>query len=196
MKSFNVFVLFFVLTAVLSFFGACSKKDVSNGSNAAEVNDLKTELEDLRNQVQRLEGARPIGGEVTAPGREPKTKFQNGLSKKQDERGRRVNKLSPFTKVSCVGDKALETYSGKEYELMGIDDLSTKQILEFCKKSYSGIWEKRFAEDLVEVMSRMGKEPGVSVKLTLKDLATDKLITVDEAPMTECNRQAVWKARL
>ena len=52
MKSFNVFVLFFVLTAVLSFFGACSKKDVSDGSNAAEVNDLKTEIEDLRNQVQ------------------------------------------------------------------------------------------------------------------------------------------------
>ena len=332
MKSFNVFVLFFVLTAVLSFFGACSKKDVSDGSNAAEVNDLKTEIEDLRNQVQRLEGTQLTGNEVAQLGGEPKIKSQderinvlvqgivsslavedyqqfrkftclgmekeafkdfmvqsgdskvirvwdrvaddfvrgfenkmkagfdsavqtgkqisdwdwkkatikelvvdrgdvkallssgdrvlgvhvddifdtpnglltfdamnvlgNGLSKKQDERGRRVDKLSPFTKVSCVGDKALVTYSGKEYELMGIDDLSTKQILEFCKKSYSGIWEKRFAEDLVEVMSRMGKEPGVSVKLTLKDLATDKLITVDEAPMTEGNRQAVWKARL
>ena len=118
-----------------------------------------------------------------------------GKGFKQGEQPRRFKKLSPFTKVSFAEDKALVTYSGKEYELMSIDDLDTKQILEFCKKTYSGIWEKRFAEDLVEVMSGMGKEPGISVKLILKDLAADKIITVNEAPMTEGNRRAVWESR-
>lgn len=118
-----------------------------------------------------------------------------GKGFKQGGQPRRFKKLSPFTKVSCAEDKALVTYSGKEYELMSIDDLATKQILEFCKKTYSGTWEKRFAEDLVEVMSGMGKEPGISVKLILKDLAADKIITVNEAPMTEGNRRAVWESR-
>ena len=347
MKLFNAFVLSFGLTAVLTFFGACSKENVSNTSKATEVNDLKAQIEDLRNQVQGLEGIELTGNKVVEPDKEPKIKSQKeranalvkgivssvsaedfqqfrkltclgmgkeafkafmvqsgdrkvlrvwdsaaddfvpglenkmkasfdavidagnpspgwdwdwtkatikevmldqgdvkavlsfgdrvlglhvddifdtpnglltfdglnvlgkGLSKElnknreaergkgveQDGQPRKFKKLSPFTKVSCTEHKALVTYSGKEYELMSIDDLDTKQILEFCKKTYSGIWEKRFAEDLVEVMSGMGKEPGISVKLTLKDLAADKIITVNEAPMTEANRLAVWKGR-
>jgi hypothetical protein len=347
MKLFNAFVLSFGLTAVLIFFGACSKENVSDASKATEVNDLKAQIEDLRNQVQGLEGIELTGNEVVEPDKEPKIKSQKeranalvkgivssvsaedfqqfrkftclgmgkeafkafmvqsedrkvlrvwdsatddffpglenkmkasfdavidagkpspdwnwdwsnatikevmldqgdvkavlsfggrvlglhvddifdtpnglltfdglnvlgkGLSKelnknrgaelgkgfKQGDQPRKFKKLSPFTKVSCAGHKALVTYSGKEYELMSIDDIDTKQILDFCKKTYSDIWEKRFAEDLVEVMSGMGKEPGISVKLTLKDLAADKIITVNEAPMTEANRLAVWKGR-
>ena len=345
MKSFNAFVLAFGLTAVLTFFGACSKENVSDASKATEVDDLKAQIEDLRNQVQVLEGTELTGKEVVEPDKESKIKSQKeradalvqgivssvsaedfqqfrkftclgmgkeafkafmvqsgdrkvlrvwdsasddfvlglenkmkasfdavidagkqspgwdwnkatikevmldqgdvkavlsfgdrvlglhvddifdtpnglltfdglnvlgkGLSKelnknreaglgkgfKQGEQPIRFKKLSPFTKVSCAEDKALVTYSGKEYELMSIDDLATKQILEFCKKTYSGTWEKRFAEDLVEVMSGMGKEPGISVKLILKDLAADKIITVNEAPMTEGNRRAVWESR-
>ena len=318
MKSFNAFVLAFGLTAVLTFFGACSKENVSDASKATEVDDLKAQIEDLRNQVQVLEGTELTGKEVVEPDKESKIKSQKeranalvqgivssvsaedfqqfrkftclgmgkeafkafmvqsgdrkvlrvwdsasddfvlglenkmkasfdavidagkqspgwdwdwnkatikevmldqgdvkavlsfgdrvlglhvdifdtpnglltfdglnvlgkGLSKelnknreaelgkgfKQGGQPRRFKKLSPFTKVSCAEDKALVTYSGKEYELMSIDDLATKQILEFCKKTYSGTWEKRFAEDLVEVMSGMGKEPGISVKLIL-----------------------------
>lgn len=347
MKLFNAFVLFFGLTAVLTFFGACSKENVSDTSKVTEVNDLKAQIEDLRNQVQLLKGTELTGNEVVEHDKEPKIKSQKeranalvqgivssvsaedfqqfrkftclgmgkeafkafmvqsgdrkvlrvwdsaaddfvpglenkmkasfdavidagkqspdwdwdwnkatikdvmldqgdvkailsfgdrvlglhvddifdtanglltfdglnvlgkGLSKelnknreaelgkefKQGEQPRRFKKLSPFTKVSCTEGKALVTYSGKEYELMSIDDLDTKQILEFCKKTYSGIWEKRFAEDLVEVMSGMGKEPGITVKLILKDLAADKIITVNEAPMTEGNRRAVWESR-
>ena len=347
MESFNAFVLSFGLTAVLAFFGACSKENVSDASKANEVDGLKAQIEDLRNQVQVLEGTELTGKEVVEPDKEPKIKSQKeranalvqgivssvsaedfqqfrkftclgmgkeafkvfmvqsgdrkvlrvwdsaaddfvlglenkmkasfdavidagkqspdwdwdwnkatikdvmldqgdvkavlsfgdrvlglhvddifdtpngllifdginvlgkGLSKElnenreaelgegfeQDEQPRRFKKLSPFTKVSCAGDKALVTYSGKKYELMSIDDIDTKKILDFCKKTYSGIWEKRFAEDLVEVMSGMGKEPGLRVKLTLKDLATDKIITVNEAPMTKGNRRAVWESQ-
>ena len=104
-------------------------------------------------------------------------------------------KLSPFTEVACDEDKALVTFSGKRYELVSIDGLATKQILDFCRKTYSVRWEKRFAEDLVEVMSGMGEKVGSSVNLVLKELDTNKAITIPDAPMTADNRRAVWESR-
>ena len=117
------------------------------------------------------------------------------VNETQAGRGGDFEKLSPFTKVSCVGDKALVTYSGKQYELVAIDGLTTRQIFEFCKRTYEGQWEKRFAEDLVEVMSGMGKAPGRTVNLDLRDIAAGKVVTVDKAPMTGENRRSVWGAR-
>ena len=69
------------------------------------------------------------------------------------------------------------------------------QILEFCHKTYAARWEKRFAEDLVEVLSGMGKTVGSSVNLVLKDLDNDKVIKVSDAPMTPENRRSVWEKR-
>lgn len=104
-------------------------------------------------------------------------------------------KLSPFTEVACDEAKALVTFSGKRYELVSIDGLTTKHIIEFCVKTYSDRWEKRFAEDLVEVMSGMGKQAGITVNLVLKELDSNNAIRVPDAPMTADNRRAVWKNR-
>ena len=104
-------------------------------------------------------------------------------------------KLSPFTQVSCHDDSAVVVFSGKRYELISIDGLPAMQILEFCHKTYAARWEKRFAEDLVEVLSGMGKTVGGSVNLVLKDLDTDEVIKVSDAPMTTENRRSVWKNR-
>ena len=104
-------------------------------------------------------------------------------------------KLSPFTQVSCHDDNAVVVFSGKRYELISIDGLQAIQILEFCHKTYAARWEKRFAEDLVEVLSGMGKTVGNSVDLVLKDLDTDEVIKVSDAPMTTENRRSVWKNR-
>ena len=109
--------------------------------------------------------------------------------------GESFPKLSPFTKVSCHDDNAVVVFSGKRYELISIDELPAMQILEFCHKTYAARWEKRFAEDLVEVLSGMGKTVGSSVNLVLKDLETDKVIRVSDAPMTTENRRSVWKNR-
>jgi len=104
-------------------------------------------------------------------------------------------KLSPFTEVACDEAKALVTFSGKRYELVSIDGLTTKHIIEFCVKTYSDRWEKRFAEDLVEVMSGMGKQAGITVNLVLKELDSNNAIRVPDAPMTADNRRAVRKNR-
>lgn len=104
-------------------------------------------------------------------------------------------KLSPFTQVSCHDDNVVVVFSGKRYELISIDELPATQIFEFCQKTYAARWEKRFAEDLVEVLSGMGKTVGSSVNLVLKDLDTEKVIKVSDAPMTTENRRSVWKNR-
>ncbi|MHC4340160.1 MAG: S41 family peptidase, partial [Planctomycetota bacterium] len=56
-------------------------------------------------------------------------------------------------------------------------------------------WEKRFAEDLVEALEKMGKRPGRSVRLALKSKETGKVRRVSKARMTKENRRAVWDAR-
>ena len=104
-------------------------------------------------------------------------------------------KLSPFTQVSCHDDNVVVVFSGKRYELISIDGLPAMQILEFCHKTYAARWEKRFAEDLVEVLSGMGKTVGGSVNLVLKDLDNDSVIKVSDAPMTPENRRSVWEKR-
>ncbi len=105
------------------------------------------------------------------------------------------SKLSPFTRVECRGLRARVEYDGRAYELRSIDGLSTRKILEFCRKTYADNWEKRFAEDLVEVMSEIGKPPGTTVRLELVDRKTRDASVVERAEMTNDNRERVRRAR-
>lgn len=106
----------------------------------------------------------------------------------------RSPKLSPFSRVSCREDSATVTYNGVALQLVSLNGLPIKQILDYCKKTYGGRWEKRFAEDLVEVLVGMGQEVGTTCSLVLED-ATGKVIKVANARMTRELRQAVWRAR-
>ena len=153
--------------------------------SASEKHAMKTEIANLKEKVEKLEDERSLDTR-SAPNNSP-------LEPKPSEAP--FAKLSPFTEVSCDEDKALVTFSGKRYELVSVDGLATKQIIEFCLKTYSDRWEKRFAEDLVEVMSGMGEQAGSAVNLVLRELDTNNVITVSDAPMTADNRRAVWENR-
>jgi hypothetical protein len=48
---------------------------------------------------------------------------------------------------------------------------------------------------LVELMIRMGHDPGTTATLNLKDLATGNVQTQKDVPMTEKNRDAIWRSR-
>jgi len=104
--------------------------------------------------------------------------------------------LSPFTKVRYDGDTVNVTYDGTEYQLAAIDDLSTSDMLDFCRKKYGGLWQKRFAEDLVVVLGDMGHPINAehTVNLTLVDAKTSEAKTIKGAAMTEENRAAVRDA--
>ncbi|MCC6153490.1 MAG: beta-lactamase family protein, partial [Candidatus Hydrogenedentes bacterium] len=66
-------------------------------------------------------------------------------------------------------------------------------IVEFCKRTYQDKWQKRFAEDLVEVMTAMGHAPGDTVKLEVVSVTPPIGKVTKEVPMTAANRNAVRK---
>jgi beta-lactamase regulating signal transducer with metallopeptidase domain len=104
-------------------------------------------------------------------------------------------RLSPFTDVSVRGDAATVQFDGQTYELVSIDDVPTKAILAAAKQSYGNLWEKRFVEDIVEVLEQLGRRPEKTVKLVLCDAQSGAIKTVDRAPLTAENRRRVYAAR-
>jgi hypothetical protein len=103
-------------------------------------------------------------------------------------------KLSPFEAIRWVRD-APEVQVGKRwYAPKRIDTLDVETILEFCRGTYGNRAIKRFEEDLVEVLARMGANPGEKVDLELVELDTGEAVALRDVPMTEQNRWAIWTA--
>ena len=101
-------------------------------------------------------------------------------------------------------NKVVVTYDGAEYGLAAIDGLPVGDILDFCRRESGkaplgdGWAQKRFAEDLVVVLTRTWKHPisaDNTVSLTLVDLQTGEKKIIEHAPMTEKNRTAVYLDR-
>jgi RNA polymerase sigma factor (sigma-70 family) len=104
--------------------------------------------------------------------------------------------ISPFTKVRYEGDKVFVTYLGTEYELAAMDGLTTEAMLDFCRRQYKSQSQKRFAEDVVIVLSDMNHplNANKTVSLTLIDPKSGEKKTVENASMTSENRAAVHAA--
>jgi serine/threonine protein kinase len=111
--------------------------------------------------------------------------------------GRRHERLSPFTDVRCQTNSAIVCYDGHYYELEDINGLATADILQYCRQVYYDRWDKRFAEDLVEVLDNECRPMTRyhTVSLTLRNPATGMELKLDQAPMTSENRRAVMEAR-
>jgi hypothetical protein len=90
-------------------------------------------------------------------------------------------------------DRVAVEFESRSYWLKSIESWSTKEILESCRKEYGPRWEKRFVEDIAEVLTNMGATPSGTVKLVLVDRETGKRRVVSEAPMTLENRRAVYE---
>src|SRR5262249_31480532 len=111
------------------------------------------------------------------------------------EKAKRYPKLAPFSAVRW--QEAMPEVKVKEvwYGLLAIDGTEAKDIVKFCKDTDEKSWQKRFEEDLVKMMARMGHEPGEKVTLKVRDLKTGKTEVFKDVPNTHENRQAIWEAR-
>jgi len=88
------------------------------------------------------------------------------------------------------------TYSGAQYELAAINDVTTPELLGFCRAQYKDSWQKRLAEDLVIVLEDM-KHPvnaEQTVSLTLINTKTSVKTNIEHAAMTAENRRSVKNA--
>jgi hypothetical protein len=104
-------------------------------------------------------------------------------------------KLSPFSAVRWKDSTPEVKVKDTWYELLAIDDTEAKDIVKFCKDKDDKHWQKRFEEDLVEMMAGMGHEPGERVTLKVRELEGGKTTVLKEVPNTHENRQAIWRAR-
>lgn len=78
-----------------------------------------------------------------------------------------LEKASPFTAVKWDNGQPIVQFEDEWYHLEKLDTFTTKELLDFCKERFGSRWQKRFSEDLVEVLQRMRYQPDVKVTLQL-----------------------------
>lgn len=100
-------------------------------------------------------------------------------------------KVSPFSGVRWVDGEADVQVGGEWYRLVSINGTPAKDILDFCKTTWAKDWQKRFGEDLVEVLSRMELKPRGTVDLEVKELESGKVRELKGVRMTRQNREAL-----
>ena len=84
---------------------------------------------------------------------------------------------------------------GQWYQLRSIDGVPVQEIIEFIMQQEDDRWARRFAEDLVEMLTSMGNPPGETVTFVVRDTETGKERTLEKMPLTRANRDAVIKLR-
>ena len=80
------------------------------------------------------------------------------------------------------------------FSLESLNDVPAYEILEFSRRTYGDLWRKRFEEDLVELLIRMGHPPRDTVTLVVVTLDASEKRILKDAPMTEANRRAIRNA--
>ena len=80
------------------------------------------------------------------------------------------------------------------FQLTSVDGTAVAEIIAHAREAFGPIWQKRFDEDLVEVLGGMGSPPGESVLLGLRDLETGKAL-VRIAAMSSESRDALYQAK-
>jgi len=130
----------------------------------------------------------PIDAVLADEGAEGQARFAS--SRQAGDWARR----SPFTEVQVNENRVRVRFDGEMYQLVSIEGIATKEILNASRRQFGDLWEKRFVEDLVEVLEGLGRDVGKTVALELAR-ADGEVITIENAPVTEANRRAIYLAR-
>ena len=97
-----------------------------------------------------------------------------------------LEKASPFTAVRWEKEQPVVQFENEWYHFEKLDHFSKKEILDFCKKQFGHKWQRRFSEDLVEVLQGLGYQPNIHVTL---QLSKDGILKTHTGTFTFENRQ-------
>ena len=103
-------------------------------------------------------------------------------------------KKSPFAAVRWQDSQPEVKVGSQWYKLVSLDDLPAAEIVAFSKQTYGDRWQKRFEEDLVELLTRVGHAPQDTVTLVIQSLTSEETRTLENVAMTEANRRAIKAA--
>lgn len=101
-----------------------------------------------------------------------------------------LEKASPFTAVKWEEGQPIVRFDNEWYHFEKLDHLKKEEIIAFSKSEFGGKWQKRFSEDLVEVLQGLGYKPNVEVELVLSRNGNSKTYT---GTFTLANRQQVLR---
>jgi beta-lactamase regulating signal transducer with metallopeptidase domain len=94
----------------------------------------------------------------------------------------------PFSAVRWHGQTPEIFVAGKWYELIAINDLPALQIVGFAQGwAGRGDWQRRFAEDLPDILAAMG-QPAGPVNIAVRTLDTHESSTLKNVAMNPDNR--------
>ena len=88
-----------------------------------------------------------------------------------------LEKTSPFTAVRWEKEQPIVQFNQEWYNLEKLDSLTKEQVLDFCKKQFGAKWQKRFSEDLVDVLRGLGYHPHIKTPLQLAKDGISKTFT-------------------
>lgn len=103
-------------------------------------------------------------------------------------------KRSPFAAVRWDAAQPEVLLDDEWFMLVSLNRIPASEIVAFSKKTFKGDWQKRFEEDLVELLTLMQQPPADTVTLTVQSLTTSESLTRKNIPMTEENRTAIYRA--
>jgi CubicO group peptidase (beta-lactamase class C family) len=101
---------------------------------------------------------------------------------------------SPFAAVRWQQSQPEVKVGDEWFKLVSLNDLPASEIVAFSRRTYGSKWRKRFEEDLVELLTRMGHPPQDTATLVVQLLTSSGTRTLEDVPMTRANRKAIWDA--
>jgi C-terminal processing protease CtpA/Prc len=113
----------------------------------------------------------------------------------QQQQQQEYEKLAPFETVRWKQGAVEVDLGGIGYELLEIQDLPISKVLDYCREHYKPDWHKAFEEQLVEVLSKMGKAPDFTVKVKLRRLDDGGERLFEQVMLSESNLEMVIKNR-
>lgn len=100
-------------------------------------------------------------------------------------------KQSPFAGVRWQESQPEVRLDEEWFNLVSLNKIPASEIITFSQQTYGNKWRKRFEEDLVEILTRMGHPPQDTVTLVVQSLTSPETWVREDIPMTEENRKAI-----
>jgi len=104
-------------------------------------------------------------------------------------------KAAVFEGLRWVGDQPEVLHAGEWYVLESIDGLQAGYVVGYCKQLEPHRWRKRFSEDLVQVLNRLGHPALIDVDLVVRDLEDRQLFTIEDVRWSQEKRRALMHDR-
>ena len=104
-------------------------------------------------------------------------------------------KLSPFEAIRFNDDGPEIMLGGNWFDLLAIEGVPIKDLHDFARKQYGDRAQKRFGEDLVQLMEESGHPlSGNTVTILVRSVQGGPEMEFNDVIMTAANRQQIWKS--